>query len=234
MREANKSFRNVVRDWGDQQVTSLVTDAPSFMQSAPRQAGTPYPDMRETQRRIAVAATASPSIESLETTLGPQSSAAPDVPFKEGGGFTFRTKPLTIGANGPGNPADFIGVPRHQVEAHPGGGQHSGKTHPRGPIPSTAEFGGAYIRTNPLKTPAQTNAKDARRFGMYGEFAPRDNFWAPLGDPPRESFDQEKIATHSTASLIRTGATTQDAAKRAELHAELLRRFKARQSTSSQ
>jgi hypothetical protein len=72
---------------------------------------------------------------------------------------------------------------------------------------------------------------------MYGEFEPDQNVWAPLGDPPRDSFDRENLATHSTRSLIRAGAEARaanDAAAMRAVHAELLRRFHERQQLKKQ
>ena len=224
LRTVNKSARNVVRNWGNRQVERLVNNTPTYMERAPLQPALPYPDVRETQRRIAVAATASPDVASVQTTLGEGSSAAANIPFTQGGGFTFRTAPQAPGG------------PFHEVEAHPGGGQHSGgrkatATREATPaIPTTPQFGGAYIRTGVVKNAAQKHAKGARRFGMFGEFEHDQDFWVPLGNPPRESYVPGEITTHSTGSLIRTGATSTDAEQRAALHAELLRRFRERQN----
>lgn len=216
LRRVNKTYRNDVRQWGDRQVGNVVTDAPSFMASAPRQPGLPYPDMHETQRRLAVAVTASPLVASVNTTLGNKSQAAPNVPFKSGGGFTFKTPTMQrTPRNGPPT-----SVPPHEVEAHPGGGQHSGRTNNYPAIPSTPDFGGRY-----LKIEQEGKHKQARRFGMYGEFANTEKFWDPLGPATDKEFKDENLKSWHTGALVRAGASEADKARRKQLHAELLRRY---------
>ena len=218
LRAANTTMRAEVTDWGNLETQQLLTDPEGWLAQGTNQTGTPYPDIRAAQERAAAAATAAhseqiregdppPTVKKLQKTLGPKSSAAPDKPFMEGGGFTFES------VNG-------------TFEAHPGGGQHSGRTNKFAAIPSTPEFGGAYIRTGQH---IPNIKKVERRFSKYGEFGNTQNFWAPLDAGKSDAeFKVDDLSTHRTGGLIRQGTEALNGGNDElsnSILAELLRRF---------